>query len=537
MIVPSSGNLLLSEIYMNSPGNDPPHEFIELSGLPNMGLGSLYYVAIEGLVGPNTGAFDKVVDLGPYSNGSNGLTLLTPQEPGFAFNVNPDTTQIQDLGTVAMENVNTNNDSVTIMIVYSPTRELSTFAFDYDWDDDGSLDLPLGAQIVDSLGVRTLGQDDQVYGPTANILSFTAAEVDSISRKRNDSDRNDGTAWFGGNLTSAGDDYLLYEDTSNALPVTGASMSPGDINTGTDAQSPLVALTGVTPNPNGTITLTFNGNVSQVLAGDGSAVPATGSGITISDTSGMPIPVVDARPTVTGIGTNTLTLSFTGSGVVGGTLPAGMYQLNFVGNGFVANGRAVDVANDGTQAGGLREFEFTATTPTPLAGDYNGNGTVDAADYIVWRKSVGQTGAGLAADGDGDMDVDDNDRFVWRANFGRASVAAITPASATAASIAESRVSVESVSPVFVAAAARDRALFDWPTTAAAAKAEKVKRISHHNPAVAASTSLDLHAVLVLQRRAAEGRLAEFHAHVAEDSTRDAIQLDEIFAELGAELT
>ena len=178
---------------------------------------------------------------------------------------------------------------------------------------------------------------------------------------------------------------------------------------------------GSRPIRNGTITLTFNGNVSQVLAGDGSAAPATGSGITITDTSGVPIPVIDARPTVTGIGTSTLTLSFTGSGVVGGKLPAGMYQLNFVGNGFVANGRAVDVANNGTQVGGFREFEFTATTPTPLTGDYNGNGTVDAADYVVWRKSEGQTGAGLPADGDGDMDVDENDYLVWRANFGRTS--------------------------------------------------------------------------------------------------------------------
>ena len=173
-----------------------------------------------------------------------------------------------------------------------------------------------GAQIVDAVGVRTLGQPDQVYGLTSSILSFTAAEVDAISRKRNDTDRNDGTAWFGGNLTSAGDDYLLYEASSAALPVTGAAMTPGDVNTGTDAESPLVALTGVTPNPNGTITLTFNGDVSQVLAGDGSAATATGSGITITDTSGVPIPVIDARPTVTGIGTNTLTLSFTGSGVV-----------------------------------------------------------------------------------------------------------------------------------------------------------------------------------------------------------------------------
>jgi hypothetical protein len=531
--VPSSGNLLLNEIYMNSPGNDPPHEFIELSGLANMGLGSLYYVAIEGLAGPNTGAFDKVVDLGHYSSGSNGLTLLTPQEPGYAFNVNAETTHIQDLGTVAIENINTNNDSVTIMLVYSPTRELSTFAFDYDWDDDGSLDLPLGAQIVDSLGVRTLARDDQVYGPTANILSFTAAEVDSVSRKRDDSDRNDGTAWFGGNLTSAGDDYLLYEASSTALPVTGASMSPGDLNTGTDAQSPLVALTGVTPNANGTITVIFDAIISQVLAGDGSTAPATGSGITISDTSGMPIPVVDARPTVTGIGTNTLTLSFTGSGVVGGTLPAGMYQLNFVGNGFVANGRAVDVANDGTQAGGFREFEFTATTPTPLTGDYNGNGTVDAADYVVWRKSVGQTGAGLPADGDGDMDVDDNDRLVWRANFGRTAPPTVATATAAELSTAATEAIVESDSPVLVAAAAREQALFDWPQTAAAAKPEKVKGARWLS---AASSALNQDLLITIQGGAIGNQQAEIDFVAAHDGSDETADVDEVFAELGAEL-
>ena len=67
-------------------------------------------------------------------------------------------------------------------------------------------------------------------------------EVDSISRKRDDVDRNDGTAWFGGNLTSAGDDYLLYEGTLHPAafnrPVTGTAMTPGDVNTGTDAAEP-----------------------------------------------------------------------------------------------------------------------------------------------------------------------------------------------------------------------------------------------------------------------------------------------------------
>jgi len=53
-----------------------------------------------------------------------------------------------------------------------------------------------------------------------------------------------------------------------------------------------------------------------------------------------------------------------------------------------------------------------------VAGDYNGNGVVDAADYVVWRGMLDQTGAGLAADGNGDMTVDQADYDYWAARFG-----------------------------------------------------------------------------------------------------------------------
>ncbi|HEX2476869.1 MAG TPA: PEP-CTERM sorting domain-containing protein [Lacipirellulaceae bacterium] len=51
-------------------------------------------------------------------------------------------------------------------------------------------------------------------------------------------------------------------------------------------------------------------------------------------------------------------------------------------------------------------------------GDYNRNGNVDAADYVVWRKSLGTQG-NSPADGDGDGDVDPNDYGVWVSRFGQ----------------------------------------------------------------------------------------------------------------------
>ena len=50
----------------------------------------------------------------------------------------------------------------------------------------------------------------------------------------------------------------------------------------------------------------------------------------------------------------------------------------------------------------INEYVFVPVTP----GDYNQNGTVDAADYVVWRKGLGTI-------------YTQADYDVWRANFGQ----------------------------------------------------------------------------------------------------------------------
>jgi len=57
-----------------------------------------------------------------------------------------------------------------------------------------------------------------------------------------------------------------------------------------------------------------------------------------------------------------------------------------------------------------------------LAGDFNRNGAVDAADYALWRKMNGQQVArGASADGNGDGLIDNTDYQLWRSNFGNSS--------------------------------------------------------------------------------------------------------------------
>jgi hypothetical protein len=57
--------------------------------------------------------------------------------------------------------------------------------------------------------------------------------------------------------------------------------------------------------------------------------------------------------------------------------------------------------------------------PNIAAGDYNQDGVVNAADYIVWRNSLESTGTGLTADGNFDMVVDTHDYNIWWTNFGQ----------------------------------------------------------------------------------------------------------------------
>jgi hypothetical protein len=73
----------------------------------------------------------------------------------------------------------------------------------------------------------------------------------------------------------------------------------------------------------------------------------------------------------------------------------------------------------------------TITLPFPivLPGDYNADGTVDAADYVVWRKNVG--GSSLPNETVSLGTVDEADYIEWRAHFGRS-----TPGSASAQAIA-----------------------------------------------------------------------------------------------------
>jgi len=77
------------------------------------------------------------------------------------------------------------------------------------------------------------------------------------------------------------------------------------------------------------------------------------------------------------------------------------------------------VGADTVVGSGIFRFLVGDDAGAQLEGDYNLDGQVDAADYVVWRKTYGQNTGDPAADGDGSGEVDDGDYTVWRQNFSR----------------------------------------------------------------------------------------------------------------------
>jgi hypothetical protein len=86
---------------------------------------------------------------------------------------------------------------------------------------------------------------------------------------------------------------------------------------------------------------------------------------------------------------------------------------------------------------GAGNFAYTrstaATSPVPT-GDYNGNGVVDAADYTIWRGTLGQTvTSGAGADGNGNGMIDSGDYDFWKSRFGNLTAGAGSGAALSAA--------------------------------------------------------------------------------------------------------
>jgi hypothetical protein len=80
-----------------------------------------------------------------------------------------------------------------------------------------------------------------------------------------------------------------------------------------------------------------------------------------------------------------------------------------------------DVLQEKNESNNITRVLVNLSVPDPLImqGDYNNDGVVDTADYVMWQKTLGQElPRGLGADGDGNGVVEPADFTVWQREFG-----------------------------------------------------------------------------------------------------------------------
>ncbi len=170
------------------------------------------------------------------------------------------------------------------------------------------------------------------------------------------------------------------EATPNSLPAVSAF----EINSGAGQRSMLT-----------TLRVTFNHLVN-----------VAGGAFVLTDLAGQPIPNVTLSPTIGAVSGQTVAdIVFSGSAIIGGSLPDGRYRLRVLA-GAITNQSPPNAA---MTADATVEFHR-------FFGDFDGDANVAAGDFIQFRLAFG--GTSVIFDFDGDGAVAASDFIQFRLRFG-----------------------------------------------------------------------------------------------------------------------
>ncbi|MBD2180567.1 DUF3616 domain-containing protein [Planktothrix sp. FACHB-1355] len=277
-------SVLLNELKVNPPGTDDYYEYIELKGLANEALTNLYLVAIDGDLG-DRGKAKYVLSLGSQTLGSNGFAIV--QNGGYT--VPAATRVITDTrlsGSGALEN----GSNSFLLINSSISINQST---DYDINDDGILELPTGATIVDAVGWSDGDSGDLVYGGVS--LTQSSGTPDAATRFQTNNTANSAAAWYNGDLSGTTANSLTYDlATVSANFPTGGALSPGNLSFPNLAPTisviaPLSGVIGDSTNPGVSFTVSdaeTNASALTVTATSNNGTVVSNGNITVTAGTG-----------------------------------------------------------------------------------------------------------------------------------------------------------------------------------------------------------------------------------------------------------
>jgi hypothetical protein len=219
--------ILINELSINLPGGtDTPWEYVELRGTPSVNLTDTYFVQFEGNISitdsTQRGKADFVQSLTGLAPGSSGLLVIKATAGGHTIPAGTTVVgnALFDTGSGALE-----NGAATYMLIKSTTPIVPSL--DYDGDDNGVLELPAGAVVLDSVGWFEDYTDEFVY--TNVILDQSAGTPDAACRFNN-MNLSVVAAWYNGDLT--GTSSTVDFDPAELSPnfPTGGVLTPGAAN-------------------------------------------------------------------------------------------------------------------------------------------------------------------------------------------------------------------------------------------------------------------------------------------------------------------
>ncbi|MCC7475466.1 MAG: hypothetical protein IT425_08730 [Pirellulales bacterium] len=395
--VPSqvSGELLINEIYFDPPGSsgDNSQEYIELRGTPNMSLDNHYLVLLEcendAADTLKPGQIEFMFDLNGRSLSTNGFLSLRQKNSPYSNVPNGVFNPIMSgtgnyWGTTASDN---DIGARSSALYSSEPGKIENSGF-----------TAMLVRINAGASAPVLGQE--LDGFVDNNGDMNASDHDGLDYPNGVPDLpGGGHAWD--ILDSIGVFSELSDTSGPGEAIYGRTYAK--INFGPEIPGQQYSfLDGGVPT---TVTFEPNITIDQVYVGLGFEVEmvarwGNSTGQTAADWH------------ITNLTNNPLS-GFTS--IADGYRQSGAYHDSPVGSDdFVQTNQFVPYGANLTSTIGSANYPANLTQ---LPWDYNANGTVDAADYIVWRKTFGST-TDLGADGNNGKLVEEDDYAFWRGRFG-----------------------------------------------------------------------------------------------------------------------
>ncbi|MCB0819608.1 MAG: T9SS type A sorting domain-containing protein [Bacteroidetes bacterium] len=216
-----NAQLVLNEIIVNPPGDDNPYEYVELRGTPGTTLNNIFLCVFEG-DSASAGNCDLSIPLNGVTVGSNGLIFVGTS---LGYPNIPSETYFKDTLLFGIPGGYLENGNTTFALIFSTVNIIEDA--DYDLNNDGQLDLPQGAVLLDAVGWTNGDQYALIYGGV--VLTQSAGTPDAAVRFYDDMTPFSKPAWYNGDLT----DLTTFDplEISDNFPVgEQTGMTPGSHN-------------------------------------------------------------------------------------------------------------------------------------------------------------------------------------------------------------------------------------------------------------------------------------------------------------------